>query len=108
LPGRGFILHTDRLAVSDSTKTGCIKLKPLPKYMIHGLNIMDLWTETGIARIKFLRDAIYSDSEAGRLIQLSIKVTQVEAGIAEQILGSTSSYNFHLSLIPGHKPRALA
>ena len=55
-------------------------------YELGGLNIMDLRTETGIARIKFLRDAIYSDSEAGRLLKLSIKMTQLEAGIAEPIL----------------------
>ena len=51
-----------------------------------GLNIIDLRTETGIARIKFLRSAIYGDSEAGRLLLLSIKSTQLEAGIEDNIL----------------------
>lgn len=55
-------------------------------YELGGLNILDLRTETGIASIKILRDAIWSDSEVGRLIKLSIKMTQIEAGIAKQIL----------------------
>jgi hypothetical protein len=55
-------------------------------YELGGLNIMDLRTETGIARIKLFRDAIHSDSEVGRLILLSLKITQIEAGIKEPIL----------------------
>ena len=47
---------------------------------------MDLRTETGIARIKLLRDAIYTDSKVGRLLILSLKATQLEAGIKTPIL----------------------
>ena len=71
-------------------KMGASKTTPYPirhgPYEMGGLNLMDLRTETGIARIKFLRNALYSDSEAGRLLTLSIKATQLEAGIGDNIL----------------------
>ena len=51
-----------------------------------GLNIIDLQTEIGIAQIKFLRNATYADTEAGKLITLSVKLTQMEAGVAQNIL----------------------
>jgi len=51
-----------------------------------GLNIIDLRTEIGIAQIKFLRNATYADTEAGKLITLSVKLTQMEAGVAQNIL----------------------
>ena len=71
-------------------KMGASKTTPYPirhgPPELGGLNIPDLRTETGIARIKFLRSAIYGDSEAGRLLLLSIKSTQLEAGIEDNIL----------------------
>ena len=71
-------------------KMGASKTTPYPirhgPNELGGLNLVDLRTETGIARIKFLRNAIYSNSEAGRLLILSIKATQMEAGIGEHIL----------------------
>lgn len=51
-----------------------------------GLNIIDLRTEIGIRNLKFFRDAIFSESEAGNLLLISIKYTQIEAGISENIL----------------------
>lgn len=85
-------LQTNLLGVLTLQKLGASSKTPIKKrhgpYELGGLNIMDLRKETGKTRIKLLRDAVYSsDSEAGRVIQLSIKVTQLgEAGIEEPIL----------------------
>jgi ribonuclease HI len=38
--------------------------------------------------MRFLRNAIYTDSEAGRLLTLSLKYTQLEAGIYEDLLAN--------------------
>lgn len=51
-----------------------------------GLALIDLSTEVGISQLKYMRDAIYSDSEAGKLIIMSLKYSQIEAGIAEPLL----------------------
>jgi hypothetical protein len=52
-----------------------------------GLNIsLDLRTKLGICHLKFLRQAIFSNSEAGNLLLMSIKYTQIEAGISANIL----------------------
>jgi hypothetical protein len=51
-----------------------------------GLALIDLRTEVGISQLKYMRDAIYSDSEAGKLIIMSLKYSQIEAGIAEPLL----------------------
>ena len=51
-----------------------------------GLTLINLRTEVGISQLKYLRDAIYSDSEAGKLIIMSLKCSQIEAGIAEPLL----------------------
>jgi ribonuclease HI len=51
-----------------------------------GLNLVDLRTEVGISQIRFFRHAIYSGSEAGKLLLISLKYTQIEAGIAEPLL----------------------
>jgi hypothetical protein len=51
-----------------------------------GMNIADLRTETGIARIKYMFNAVYRRSEAGRLILLSLKTQQIESGIDQPLL----------------------
>lgn len=51
-----------------------------------GLDLIDLRTEVGISQLKYMRDAIYSESEAGKLITMSLKYSQIEAGIAEPLL----------------------
>jgi hypothetical protein len=51
-----------------------------------GLNLPDLRTEVGIANIRFLRNAIYGNTEAGKLLLLSLKLSQLEAGINEDLL----------------------
>ena len=58
-----------------------------------GLNIIDLRTELGICNLRFLRNAIYTGSEAGKLIIMSLKYTQLEAGTSLNILEHTSVKN---------------
>jgi hypothetical protein len=64
----------------------------LPKSIRHGppelggLGLFDLRTELGIAQIKFLRDAILTGKEAGKLILYSLQYSQREAGIVAPLL----------------------
>ena len=51
-----------------------------------GLNLIDLRTELGICNLKFLRQAIYTGSEAGQLLIISLKYTQLEAGVSFNLL----------------------
>ena len=52
-----------------------------------GLDLLDLRTEAGISQLKYMRDAIYTDSESGKLITMNLKYSQmVEAGINEPLL----------------------
>jgi hypothetical protein len=51
-----------------------------------GLALYDLRTELGIETLKFLRNAIFSNSAAGRLILLNLQYLQPEAGISECLL----------------------
>ena len=51
-----------------------------------GLNLIDLRTELGISTIKFMRNAIYSNSEAGKLMLLNVKYSQIESGLSEPLL----------------------
>jgi hypothetical protein len=51
-----------------------------------GLDLIDLRTEVGISQLKYMRDAIYTDSEPGKLITMNLKYSQMESGIAESLL----------------------
>jgi hypothetical protein len=51
-----------------------------------GLALLDLRTEIGISQLKYLRDSVFSDNESGKLIIMSLKYSQIEAGIAEPLL----------------------
>ncbi|KAI2497153.1 hypothetical protein MHU86_17356 [Fragilaria crotonensis] len=51
-----------------------------------GLGLYDLRTEAGIEAIKFLRNSLYSDSEAGNLIRLNLQYSQREAGVGFYLL----------------------
>lgn len=53
-----------------------------------GLDLYDMRTELGIEQLKFLRNAIFSNSSAGRLILLNLQYLQLEAGIAEGLLAN--------------------
>jgi hypothetical protein len=46
----------------------------------------DLRTELGISTLKFFRQAIYTGSETGKLLLMSLKYSQIEAGISEHLL----------------------
>jgi hypothetical protein len=51
-----------------------------------GVDLYDLRTEAGLEAIKYMRNAIYSQSEAGKLILTNIHYSQLEAGITQPIL----------------------
>jgi len=62
-----------------------------------GMNLTDLRTELGISNIKFFRQAIYSNSEAGKLLLISLKYTQIEAGIPENLLDRPDKHLSYLT-----------
>jgi hypothetical protein len=71
--------------------------KTTPKAIRHGplelggFNLINLRTELGICNLKFLRTAIYNGSEAGKLlIMMSLKYTQLEAGVLFPLLTKPS------------------
>lgn len=82
-------VQTQMMAVA-LQKLGASKTTPTAirhgPHELGGLNIIDLRTELGINNLKFLRQAIFSESEAGNLLLISIKYTQLEAGISANIL----------------------
>ena len=51
-----------------------------------GLGLYDLRTESGIESLKFLRNAVFSNSAAGQLILLNLQYLQLESGIGECLL----------------------
>jgi hypothetical protein len=55
-----------------------------------GSIIIDLRTELGICNLRFLRNAVYTGSEAGKLILMSLKYSQIEAGVSLNLLEHTS------------------
>ena len=62
-----------------------------------GLDLYDLRTEAGIESLKFLRNSLYCDSEAGNLICLNIDYSQREAGVAFHLLEKPSNYISYLT-----------
>jgi hypothetical protein len=62
-----------------------------------GLGLYDLRTEFGIETLKFLRNALYSDSEAGNLIRLNLDYSQREAGVGFYHLEKPSTYISYLT-----------
>jgi hypothetical protein len=51
-----------------------------------GIDLMDLRTEMGISQLKYFRDSVYADSEAGQMMILNVKYSQLESGISEPIM----------------------
>ncbi|KAI2511593.1 hypothetical protein MHU86_2847 [Fragilaria crotonensis] len=51
-----------------------------------GLGLIDLRTELGISTLTYMRNAIYSNTEAGKLMIMNVKYSQIESGILEPIL----------------------
>jgi hypothetical protein len=68
-----------------ASKTTALAIRHGP-YEYGGLNMIDLRTELGISTLKFFRQAIYSESEAGKLLLISLKYSQIEAGIPQHLL----------------------
>ena len=82
-------IQTSMMAVA-LQKLGASKTTPTAiwhgPHEFGGLNIIDLRTELGSSNLKTFRDAIFSESEAGNLLLISTKYTQIEAGIPKHIL----------------------
>lgn len=57
---------------------------------VSGMGLIDLQTEMGILQLKTIRNAIYTNSEVGKMIVISIKYAQMEASIQEHILKQPS------------------
>ena len=55
-----------------------------------GLGLMDLRTELGIEMIKFFRHAVHKQSEAGKLLLMSLNASQLESGLPNLLLEETS------------------
>ena len=62
-----------------------------------GLGLYDLRTEMGVETLKFLRNALYSDSEAGNLIRLNLDYSQREAGVDFHLLEQPNRHISYLS-----------
>ena len=62
-----------------------------------GLGLYDLRTEMGIEMLKYLRNALYSDSEAGNLIRLNLDYSQREAGVDFHLLEKPQLYLSYLT-----------
>jgi hypothetical protein len=75
----------------------------LPTEIFHGplemggLALLDLRTEIGISQMKYLRDSIFSDSESGKLIIMSLKYSQIEAGISKHLLEHPSIHHTNMA-----------
>ena len=61
-----------------------------------GLELYDFRTEAGIEALKFFRDAIYANSETGKLLRLMMQYSQLEAGIGPLLLEQP---DMHLSYL---------
>ncbi|KAI2497423.1 hypothetical protein MHU86_17081 [Fragilaria crotonensis] len=51
-----------------------------------GMDLYDVRTEAGIEAIKYMRDAVYQKSEAGKLILINVQHSRLESGITQPIL----------------------
>ena len=51
-----------------------------------GLGLYDLRTEAGLEALKFFRNSIYAQSEAGNLLRLNLEYSQRESGIGQSLL----------------------
>ena len=51
-----------------------------------GMALIDLQTESGIETIQCLRNAVYKDTGAGRLMTLTLQLSQLESGISSPLL----------------------
>ena len=83
------IVQTKLLSVA-LQKMGLSSKTPVPlrhgPIDMGGMGLIDLRTEMGVLQLKTIRNAIYANSEVGKLIIISIKYSQIEAGIKEHLL----------------------
>jgi hypothetical protein len=61
------------------------KIRHGPK-ALGGLELYDVRTEHGIDQIKYLRNAIFSDSPTGKLLRISLQYRQLKAGTGQSLL----------------------
>ena len=76
--------HVEKMGINRNLPTA-IRHGPIE---FGGIALMDIRTELGIATIKYLRNAVYSQSAAETLILSTLKHLQQEAGIGEHLLES--------------------
>jgi hypothetical protein len=62
-----------------------------------GMDIFDLRTEAGIEAIKYLRNAVYSNTETGKLILINLHRSQQEAGIVKLLLQHPNQHISYLT-----------
>lgn len=79
-----------KILASVLRKMGAARHTPVPirhgPVELGGLNLLDLRTESGISRIRYMFDAIYRKSEAGELLILNVKLSQIETGLQYPLL----------------------
>jgi hypothetical protein len=78
-------MTTTALQKMGASKTTPTEIRHGPLEM-GGSTLIDLRTELGICNLKFLRNAIYTGSEARKLLLISLKYTQLEAGVPFNLL----------------------
>ena len=57
-----------------------------------GLGLYDLRTEAGLEALKFFRNALYTNSEAGNLIRLNLQYSQRESGVGFPLLSNPTCH----------------
>ena len=57
-----------------------------------GLGLYDFRTEAGLEALKFFRNSLYTNSEAGNLIRLNLQYSQRESGVGYPLLEQPTRY----------------
>ena len=82
LPDECPTVHAQQTRILDK-KTVAIRHGPME---MGGLDLLDLRTEVGIAQLKYFRDSVFTESEAGKLLLINVKYMQLESGIYPPLL----------------------
>ena len=67
------------------SRTTPIEIRHGPSTM-GGLDLYDLRTEVGICQLKYFRDSVYSNTEAGKLMLINVQYMQLESGLSQPLL----------------------
>ena len=67
------------------SRTTPIKIRHGPSAM-GGLDLYDLRTKVGICQLKYFRDSVYSNNEAGKLMLINVQFMQLESGLSQPLL----------------------